>query len=291
MENKLPVSVVIVNFNTKVLTCNALRALYRSSKLPEQVIVVDNDSHDDSVASIKQEFPEVILIETHKNLGFAGGNNRGVKEVANQPYIWLLNSDTETGEKSLEQLYNYISSHSEVGAVGPQLVYPTRALQSVGGYFPTFFNVLYYLLPFTYFFPKKIRENFHSIALYPQVVPAGGLNPDYVTGAALMVRKEVIDQVGLMPEEYFMYFEETDWCYQMRKAGWQLTVVGCEPVMHVYGGSFKTKYDARRLNMFLGSLRRFVKKNYSGVKKYLILAELFLLGQISIYLKILKSKI
>lgn len=290
-ENKIPVSVIIVSFNTRELTCKALRALYNSSQLPEQVIVVDNNSHDDSVAAIRAEFPEALVIETKANLGFAGGNNRGIKEAANQPYIWLLNSDTETGKNSLEQLFDYLKNYPEVGAVGPQLVYLNGALQSTGGFFPTPFNVLCYLLPFTYFLNHKQRERLHSIALYPQKIPANGLELDYVTGAALLVRRAVIDQVGLMPEEYFMYFEETDWCYQMRKAGFKLQVVDCEPVMHIYGGSFKTKYDPKRLRMFLKSLKTFVRKNYRGLDKFIILLELFLFGHLSVWIKSLKDKL
>lgn len=289
-ENKLPVSVIIVNYKTPELTLKALRALFESSILPTQVILVDNASEDNTPELVRAEFPQVELIESKENLGFAGGNNLAIKK-ANQKYIWLLNSDTETGERSVEELAQYLSAHPEVGAVGPQLVYPTRDLQSVGGFFPSPSNVLYYLLPFTYFFPKKWRKKLHSIALFPQEISDDGLELDYVTGASLMVRREVVDRVGLMPEEYFMYFEETDWCYQMKQKGWKLKAVNCEPVMHVYGGSFKTKYDPRRLEMFIGSLKKFVKRNYRGIKKYIILLELFLFGRFSIVLKGLKEKV
>jgi GT2 family glycosyltransferase len=142
IKNRLPISVIIVSFNTKDLTRKALSALYNSSKLPEQVIVVDNDSKDSSVEMIKAEFPQVILIESKENLGFAKANNRALRDVANQTYVWLLNSDTETGRDSLEQLYEYVEAHKEVGAVEPQLVYPDGSLQSTGGFFPAFATYL-----------------------------------------------------------------------------------------------------------------------------------------------------
>lgn len=289
-ENKLPVSVIIVNYKTPDLTLKALRALYASSQLPAQIILVDNASEDNTPELVRVEFPQVEVIENKKNLGFAGGNNLGIKQ-STQPYIWFLNSDTETGKQSMEQMYTYLEHNKNIGAVGPQLVYPNGELQSTGGFFPTVCNVFYYLFPFTFFLSKTLRAQMHSIALFPQEVGEAGLPLDYVTGAAIMVRKSVIDQIGGMPEEYFMYFEETDWCFQMRKAGFELKVINTEPVMHVYGGSFKTKYDTRRLTMFLNSLKKFVKKNYTGYKKIMILAEVTLFGRISIVLKLLKSKI
>ena len=291
MENKLPVSVIIVSYNTKDLTRKALQALYDSNKLPEQVILVDNDSKDGSAQMVRDEFPQTSVIESRENLGFAKGNNLGIRQFANQPFIWLLNSDTETGKNSLEQIVSYMKTHQDVGAVGPQLVYPTRDLQSVGGYFPSPLNVLYYLLPFTFFLPKSWRRKMRSIAVFPQTIPESGIELDYVTGAAVLLRRSALEQAGLMPEDYFMYFEESDLCWRMKKAGWKLRVINTDPVMHVYGGSFKTKADKRRLGLFLESLSKFVRKNYTGWRKNLILFEVMLLGRLSIFLKGLKSKL
>ena len=290
MDKKLPVSVILVSFNTKDLTRKALLALYNSGKLPEQVIVVDNDSRDGSVQMINDEFPEALLIESKENLGFAKGNNLGIKQLATQPYIWLLNSDTETSKNSLEQLVVYMENHREIGALGPQMVYPNKEFQSVGGFFPSAANVFYYLFPVAFFLPKSWRKKLRSIAVFPQQIPPQGLELDYVTGAAALLRRSALDQAGLMPEEYFMYFEETDMCWRMKQAGWKMMVINAEPVMHVYGGSFKTKYDPRRLKLFQGSLIKFVRKNYTGWKKRAILTEIFLFGGLSIFLKKLKTR-
>lgn len=285
MSYKLPVSVVIVSFNTKDLTRKALQALYNSHVLPEQVILVDNNSHDGSAQMVREEFPQVLLVESKENLGFAKGNNRAIKEVATQPFVWLLNSDTETGNRTLEQLVAYMEAHPEIGALGPQLIYPDNRLQSVGGYFPSILNVFYYLFPFLYFLPQAWRAHFKSIALFPQSIPERGLDLEYVTGAALLLRRTALDQVGLMSEDYFMYFEETDMCWRMKKAGWKIRAIPTDPVVHVYGGSFKSTYDKKRLKLFQESLAIFVKKNFSGMKKNIILLELFCFGNISILLK------
>lgn len=286
---RVPVSVIVVSFNTRDLTRKALAALFNSSVTPEQVIVVDNDSKDETVAMVRAEFPSVQVIANSENLGFAKGNNQAIRQLVTQPFVWLLNSDTETGAQSLAQLFEYLGSHPLVGAVGPQLVYPTQAWQSVGGFFPSVSNVFYYLIPVTWFCPAWYRRRLRSIALYPQPIPATGFDLDYVTGAAVLLRREALDQVGLLAEEYFMYFEETDLCWRLQRAGWQCRVISTESVMHVYGGSYKTAYDPRRLQRMLDSLLLFVRKNYRGPRRWLIVAEVKLFGSFSLALKRFKN--
>lgn len=288
-KNKVPVSVIVVNYKTPDLTTKALLALFASSVEPMQVILVDNNSGDGLLDRVKKEFPQVRLIANSDNVGFAKANNQAIRTVVNQPYVWLLNSDTETGEKSLEQLVAFMESHKDVGALSPQLVYPTREWQSVGGFFPSISNVFLYLIPLTFLFPKVLRRKLKSIALFPQALPKEGRELDYATGAAGLLRSEALKKVGLLGEEYFMYFEETDLCWQMKKGGWKVMAVDTDPVMHVYGGSFKTKYDPRRLGLFLNSLKTFIRKNYSGWKKPVMLAEIAVLGPLSLLLKRLKA--
>lgn len=286
---RVPVSVIVVNWKTPDLTCKALAALYCSTVTPAQVILVDNASGDETVARVRLQFPEVQIIENQENVGFAKANNQAIRSLVNQPYVWLLNSDTETGAQSLAQLVEYLNAHPKVGAVGPQLVYPTRAWQSTGGFFPSVTNVLYYLIPVTVFLPTWIRRRLRSLAVYPQPIPDTGLALDYVTGAAVLLRREALDQVGLLAEEYFMYFEETDLCWRLHEAGWYCHVINSEPVMHVYGGSYKTAFDPRRLRRMLDSLLLFVRKNYRGPRRWLIVAEIKLLGPFSLWLKRLKN--
>lgn len=290
IEQKIvPVSVIIINYKTPELTINAIRALYKSTVIPAQIILVDNCSNDGCVDKVRKFFPSISIIENLNNVGFAKANNKAIREVVNQPFVWLLNSDTETGPKSLEMLYEYIIRYPKLAAVGPQLVYPTRELQSVGGFFPSLSNVFLYLLPLTFFFPKKIRRRFKTLALYPQPIPQEGKELDYVTGAACFLRKAALEQVGVLAEDYFMYFEETDLCFKLKQAGWGVRVVNTDPVMHIYGGSFKTRYDSHRLKLFLESLQIFVKKNYIGFRKWAIISEIKVLGPLSLVLKKLKS--
>ena len=285
----VPVSVIVVNWKTEELTCNALAALFASSVQPAQVILVDNHSEDNTPAAVREQFPSVEIIENSENTGFAKANNKAIRELVNQPYVWLLNSDTETGERSLEELYQYMEEHKKIGALGPQLVYPNGTLQSVGGYFPTVANVFRYLIPFQFIFPVAIKRTLQNIGLHPQPIPDEGLDLDYVTGAAMLLRKEALDEVGLLGEQYFMYFEEADLCVRLKRGGWANRVINCEPVMHVYGGSFKTAFDKRRLSIFLDSLILFAKTHYTGVKKALIIGQVHVLKPLSLLLKRLKS--
>jgi hypothetical protein len=288
-ESKLPVSVVISTYKTREVTLKALAALFATAPLPAQVILIDNCSNDGSVEVYKQAYPQVEYVVNEKDLGFAGSNNRAIRDFTTQPYIWLLNSDTETGQHSLEQLYQYMEVHPNVGAVGPQLIYPNGTLQSTGGYFPSPLNVFLYLFPISKFLPKSVKKKIKQIALFPQPIPEEGLELDYVTAAAVLLRKKALDEAGLLAEDFYMYFEETDLCLRLKKRGWKRTVISTEPVMHIYGGSFKTQFDKRRLKLTLQSLVLFIKKNYIGWRRYVMLFEIFLLGDFSLLVKRLKN--
>ena len=285
----LPVTAIIGTYKTKDVAVKALVALYAGEALPQQVIVIDNNSQDGTIEFLRSQFPQVQYVQNEKDIGYAGSNNRAIREFSTQPYLWLLSSDTETGSRSLEQLYQYLEDRPEVGAVGPQLVYPDHSLQSVGGFFPTPLNTFFYLLPITKLFPVSLRRRLKQIGLFPQLIPDTGLELDYVTGAAILLRKKALDQVGLMSEDFYMYFEDTDLCLRLRRANWKCVVVNSDPVMHVYGGSFKTRYDNRRLKLTLDSMLLFIKKYYSGWKRVVMIVEVLALGPISLLIKRLKN--
>lgn len=281
----MSVSLVIVNWNTPALTCAAIASVRQGSVVPAEIIVVDNGSGDGSVETIQQQFPSITVVGLNENLGFAKANNFAIREHATQPYVWLLNSDTEVGAHSLEELVQFLDDHDGVGAVGPQLVYPDGSLQSVGGYFPTVPNVKRYLLPVGVLLPAPLRARLHNIGLAPQPFPKEGREIDSVTGAALLLRKKALDEVGLLGEEYFMYFEEMDLCKRLALAGWKRVVIGCDPVMHIAGGSFQKKEDPERLRYFLESLVVFTNKWYRGPRRWGVVFLVRVLGPFSIWLK------
>ena len=290
MEKRIiPVSIIIGTYKTKDVALKALGAIFAGNSLPKQVIVIDNNSGDGAIEFLRGSFPQVTYAQNETNLGCAGSNNRAIREFVTEPYVWILGSDTEIGAYSLEQLYDYMESHPDVGVVGPQLVYPDRSLQSVGGYFPTPLNVFLYLFPVTKLLPVSIRRKIRQIGITPQPIPDSGLELDYVTGAAMLIRKKGLDEVGLMADDFYMYFEDTDICLRLQRAGWKSVVINSDPVMHIYGGSFKTRYDKRRLKITLDSFAVFIRKHYSGWKRNLMLAEIRLLGPLSLLVKQLKN--
>ena len=282
------VSIIIISFNTLELTRKCLASVRLLSAAPLEVIVVDNASSDGSAGMVKSEFPEVRLIENEANAGFARANNQAMG-IATGEFVWLLNSDTEAAPDSLGQALEYFERFPEAAAVIPQLVYPDGGYQSVGGYFPTPANVFLYFFPLHNLLPAAWRKKLKLIAIYPQEIPAEGLELEYLTGAALIIRKEALDRAGLLAEEYFMYFEETDLCYRLRKNGYRLIAAKTDPVMHVYGGSFRGKLDGRRIKMFEDSLQLFARKNIFGWKRQAILLEAKVFGPFSRFLKSLKS--
>lgn len=286
------VSIIIVSYNTLSLTRKCLASVLKSSIRPLDVIVVDNASADGSIEMIKSEFPQVRLIENRENVGFAKANNQAIR-LAQGEYVWLLNSDTEIGASSLEEVFSRsrIAEREDIAAVIPQLVYPDGSWQSVGGYFPSLINVFLYLFPLQNLLPAAWRKKMKLLALYPQEIPTTGQELDYLTGAAIIIKKSALDKVGLLGEQYFMYFEETDLCWRLKKEGFKLLAIGTQPVMHVYGGSFRTRLDLNRLKLFRESLEIFIRSNYSGLRRSAILIEIKIFSPLSVWLKSLKAKI
>lgn len=286
------VSVIIVSYNTKELTRKCLASVLASSFAPLEIIVVDNASTDGSVEMIRQEFPQVRLIKNHDNAGFAKANNQAIKIAAGE-FVWLLNSDTEAGADSLAEtiVRSRIAEDETVAAAIPQLTYPDGSWQSVGGSFPSPMNVLLYFFPLHNILPVGWRRHLPLLAAYPQEIPAAGREFDYLTGAAILLKKSALERVGLLAEEYFMYFEETDLCWRLKRAGYKLIAVGSDPIRHVYGGSFRSKLDLKRLKMFRGSLELFVEKNYGGALRVVLLWEIKLLAPLSFWLKGLKASL
>jgi len=279
------VAAIVASYNTRDFTRVALLSLKKSEYPLSQIIVVDNASVDGSVEMVAQEFPEVRLIKNQTNVGFARACNQGIALCTTETYIWLVNSDAEVHPQTLTTLVAYLDHHKRVGMLGPVLYYPDGSLQSSGGFFPSFFNVFRYLLPIASLFPQAFRKRLRDMALYPQVIPEEGFVVDYATGAACVLRKNALEDVGVLAEEYFMYFEETDLAWRMHQKQWEVRIIPTPPVVHVYGGSYKRKHDPKRLHIFLRSLSLFVQKNYHGVSRLSILFLIRILGPFSVALK------
>ena len=217
-----------------VVTHNALRWIQRclESVRGEEVVVVDNASTDGTVEAARRVLPAAMVVE-QENVGLATGWNRGMAEVAGR-YFLILNADAWLTEGSLERLVAFADEHPQAAIVGPRLLNPDGSLQrSVRG-FPTLWR-----LATEYLFLRKLAPRSQALnAFY-----AGGFDhkevreADFLMGACMLVRREAVEQVGPLDEEFFLFSEETDWAYRFRAAGWTVLFFPGAECVHVGGAS------------------------------------------------------
>jgi GT2 family glycosyltransferase len=238
------ISIVIVNWNTRDLLLQCLASLRTCNLLGDcEVIVVDNGSKDDSVAAARAQFPEVNLIESGENLGFARGNNLGF-EHANGRYVVLLNSDTIVLPGAVEALADYLDAHPKVGAVGGAQLDADGNLAPNGGWFPGLKHDLF--IAFGLLWLEQ-----HGVPLRPNLFRTREC--DWVAGSFVCVRREVIEQTGGLPPEFFMYGEDIEWCWRIRDAGWQIAFVAGKPIIHLEGQSARKLYRTDKAIRILDS--------------------------------------
>lgn len=259
--------IIIVNWNTKefIIRClEDLRSVAINNSL--EVIIVDNGSIDGSSAEIRRFFPNFKLIENEKNLGFAKAVNQGL-EITKAKYILILNPDTLIKNESIRILITFMEDYKDVGIAGAQLLNEDGSKQNSIANFPSLAtellnkNILRWVFPKR--FPGKERQ-------YPEPIEV-----DSVIGACMMVRREAIEQVGLLDEEYFLFFEETDWCYRMKKAGWKVFHVPQAEVIHLQGKSAEKEKEKAKVEYYR-SRYIFFKKNRGAFQWSILLLGLML---------------
>jgi GT2 family glycosyltransferase len=220
MTDKTPhVSIILLNWNQPEFTLACLKSLERVDYPSFDVIVIDNGSVDGSPAQIRAAFPHIELIENGRNMGFAGGNNVGVRRALDNgaDYLLLLNNDTEVAADLLSKLVAVGESDPRIGAVGPKIYYFDHAnvIWSGGGAVDGRGQ------------PRHLRENEVDSGFDEQVEDV-----DYVTGCAFMVKRAVVERVGVLDERFFIYFEETEWCSRIKRAGFRIVYVPQAQMWH-----------------------------------------------------------
>lgn len=215
------VAIIILNWNQEEETSECLSSLRKLDYKNYEVIVVDNGSADGSAERIKQKFSEIVLIKNRENLGFCGGNNVGIKYALQDraQYILLLNNDTVVDADMIGKLVEVMEENPEIGAVGPKICFYDRpnVIQSAGG-----------KIDFrTGKAPPITQEDSASSKRIKQV--------DYISGCALMIRKEIVWEIGLLDERFFNYYEETDYCVRIRKLGYNIVYVSDAKLWHKVG--------------------------------------------------------
>lgn len=253
----MDVSIIIVNWNTAQITCDCLESVYRQTQgISFEVIVVDNASSDDSVAMIKRKYPQVILYENDTNCGFAAANNQGMA-IAKGRFVLLLNSDTVVLDNAIEKTIRFADRRPDAAVIGCRVLNPDKTLQPTCFMFPSVLNMvlsssyLYKIFPKSRFFGRE-RISWWDRNDQRQV--------DVVTGCFMLVRKEAIDAVGVMDERFFMYCEETDWCYRFKEAGWVNLFTPDAEIIHLGGQSSKRMATDMALQL-RGSILQFIDKH------------------------------
>jgi N-acetylglucosaminyl-diphospho-decaprenol L-rhamnosyltransferase len=259
LQAQLMIGVVIVSYNTVALLRACLGSL-RGCRLPLRIVVVDNGSRDGSAAMVRTEFPDVDLLALEANPGFAGGNNRGLARLAQStggapPYLLLLNPDTVVQAGAIESLVAFLEAHPRVGVVGPRLLNPDGTVQAAAFRFPTLLMTVLDLFPPGEILPGRLYGSWWH-GRYPQERGAAPFPIDHPLGACMLVRREAIEEVGPLDERYFMYSEEIEWCWRIRRAGWAIWQVPAARVTHV-GGAATGQFRHRMLVALWQSRDRF----------------------------------
>ena len=233
----MDITIVIVNWNTKDLLRDCLESVYRTVRdITFEIIVVDNASHDDSVTMMTGEFPGVKIIENSKNRGFGAANNQAFAVMKGR-YALLLNTDAVLTENAVHELFVFMENDEEAAMTGGQLLNRDGSRQNSIANFPTVFTLLMNTSLLEYLFPSKYPSK-----RYEHKTP---LEVDSVIGACMLVRKEAMDKVGVFDERYFFFFEETDWAFQMRAAGWKVYHVPSAMIYHLQGKSIGRNIRSR----------------------------------------------
>ncbi len=250
------ISVILLSWNVRDL----LRACLRSLPLNDpslEVIVVDAGSTDGSAELVREEFPSAQLIASSQNLGYSRGNNLGLARARGR-YLFVLNPDTAVLPGGLPAMCAYMDAHPDVGALGPQLLYPDQSVQPTQRRFPTLATAFFESTWLQRYAPRGLLARFYATDLPVDASHA----VDWVVGAALFVRREAYAQVGGLDEGFFMYSEELDWLRRMRAAGWACVYFPQARVVH-YEARSSTQVPAATHIRFNTSKVRYFRK-YHG---------------------------
>ncbi|WP_164659301.1 glycosyltransferase family 2 protein [Tropicibacter sp. Alg240-R139] len=249
----MDLSIVIVNWNTCDLLQDCLTSVRAGlGDLQVEVLVVDNASSDTSVAMVRAEFPNVTLIESVDNLGFAGGNNVALRRACGR-YVMLLNTDTLVHGTVLQDAVAWLDARPEIAVMGPKVLNADGTIQSSCSAFPSLKFLTMQALGLT----KLARLDSYRMTGWDRSTER---QVDVISGAAMFVRQVAMEQVGLLDEAFFFYGEETDWCHRFASAGWDIMFAPLPEVTH-FGGGAVARLNHRRDVMLTEGTTRLHRKH------------------------------
>ena len=256
----LDLSVCIVSWNVWDDLRACLDSLYDGgNQLAVEVIVVDNASVDDTVKLLTGQYPQVYLIQNEQNRGFAAGCNQGMQQGTGR-YFLLLNPDTIVPARALDELVQFADNHPQAGIIGPKLLYPDGRLQYSCRRFPTVTAAL-----FRNTFLGRIVPGVRSVTDY--LLADWDHNQvrevDWVSGACMLVRRELTEQIGLLDDQFFWGSEDVDYCWRAHRAGWQILYTPQPQIIHAVGRSSDKAIIPTIVN-FHRSMYRLYSKHWAG---------------------------
>ena len=250
----IDVSIIIVNYNTLELTKNTINSVIEKTRdLNYEIILVDNASTDGSIEFFRKEYKDkIIFLRNKENLGFGRANNKGIK-ISKGKYIFLLNSDTLLINNAIKILFDYMEKNKNCGVCGGNLfdldLNPTHSFLRELPSLKTEINVLKRMIN-----KLKVKNNKRKDFNYSNLEKEVG----YITGADMMMRKSILDRIGLFDKDFFMYFEETELTYRIKKLGYKIMSIPTAKIIHLEGKS--TAFKEKKTKMFLESKYKYLYK-------------------------------
>lgn len=251
-------SILIVNYNAGEMLGGCLESIYATVRTePFEVIVVDNNSSDSSIEAARKLFPRVGYIENDFNNWFTGGMNQAIRRSRGE-YLLCLNPDTVCHEHAVDRLVDFLDSNPGAGLVAPKLLNGDGSLQPSCRNFLTSGNLLLqHILPWKWF-PNSLRRR--GVLEYWDHDET--IRSDWIIGACILVRRKTIEDTGLKDESFPMFHEETDWCYRMKKTGWETWFLHTAEVTHFGSQSAMKYWGADLILEFYKGKHRFIGKHY-----------------------------
>lgn len=265
----MQLSIIIINYNTFRLTCNCIRSIQEKlTGMSYEIVLVDNASKECDPAEFKTLFPDIILVPSDTNLGFTGGNNLGIEHSSGE-YLLLLNSDTELINNAPKMTYDYLLAHPDTGMATCQLLYPDGKIQQNCRRFRTIGWELLEVFPFYKLLPKEKRE---ALMLHHYFDHRRALDVDWVWGAYMLFHRSILPKLpkGKLSDDFFMYCEDTLWCWEFHQLGYKIHFMPEAKVMHVHKGSVKTKEQLLKVRTTsIENHAQLMKKYYPDLRWYL----------------------
>ncbi len=263
MTNEVYISIITVNYNGLSDTCEMIDSLKQHLTISSyEIIVIDNASINNEALLIQEKYPEIKCFRSNQNLGFAGGNNLGISKASGK-YILLLNNDTYIRDNTLLSLATFLDNNPSIGAVSPKIKFADSNIIQFAGYTNLSLITLRNKL---IGFEQEDKGQYNIAHISP-----------FLHGAAMMIRKDIIREIGYMPEIYFLYYEELDWCEQIRKHGYELWYI---PQAEIYHKESSSVGQGSPLRCFYLTRNRllFAWRNRQGLIRLLALAYQFLIA-------------